>query len=127
MQDDLIFIPERYRIQFTFIFRFYCWTGARLSAFFTDGLRYRDVDIGLQRAPGGGWRLIYNIKQRWAKNNRDPENIVFGSAGKEDKKLVYNDAAFSQPWPSPMVLFSGSNRSTTSRDRRFLPARTKSY
>ena len=39
-QDDLIFIPERYRIQFTFIIRVYCWTGARLSTLFTDGLRY---------------------------------------------------------------------------------------
>jgi hypothetical protein len=34
-QDDLIFIPERYRVQLTFIIRVYCWTGARLSAFFT--------------------------------------------------------------------------------------------
>jgi hypothetical protein len=40
VKDDLIFIPERYRLQFTFIFRVYCWTGARLGAFFTGGLRY---------------------------------------------------------------------------------------
>ena len=93
-QDDLIFIPERYRIQFTFIIRVYCRTGARLSAFFTDGLRWRDVDLVLQRVPQGGWRLIYNIKQRWVKNNRDPENVVFGAAGKEHEKFVYNDAAF---------------------------------
>jgi hypothetical protein len=33
-KDDLIFISERYRLQFTFIFRVYCWTGARLGAFF---------------------------------------------------------------------------------------------
>lgn len=39
-KDDLIFIPERYRIQTTFITNVYCWTGARLSAFFTGGLRY---------------------------------------------------------------------------------------
>ena len=40
-KNDLSFIHERYRIQFTFIFRMYCWTGARLSAFFTGpGLRY---------------------------------------------------------------------------------------
>jgi Protein of unknown function (DUF3435) len=93
-QDDLIFIPERYRVQFTFIFRVYCWTGARLSAFFTGGLRYKDVDIVLQRVAAGGWRLIYNIKQRWVKNNRDPENIVFGAGGKEHDKFIYNDAAF---------------------------------
>jgi hypothetical protein len=39
-KDDLIFIPERYRIQTTFIINVFCWTGARLSAFFTGGLRY---------------------------------------------------------------------------------------
>jgi hypothetical protein len=39
-KDDLMFIPERYRIQSTFIINVFCWTGARLSAFFTGGLRY---------------------------------------------------------------------------------------
>jgi hypothetical protein len=43
-RDDLIFIPERYRVQTTFIIHVYCWTGARLSAFFTHGLRYK-VDL----------------------------------------------------------------------------------
>ena len=52
------------------------------------------MDIVLQRAHEDGWRLIYNIKQRWMKNNRDPENIVFGSAGKEHDKFIYNDAVF---------------------------------
>jgi Protein of unknown function (DUF3435) len=93
-QDDQIFIPERYRVQFTFIIRVYCWTGARLGAFFTNGLRYRDVDIVLQRISTDGWRLIYNIKQRWVKNNRDPKNIVCGAIGKEHDKFVYIDAAF---------------------------------
>jgi hypothetical protein len=39
--DDLIFIHERYRVQTTFLIYVYCWTEARISAFFTDGLRYR--------------------------------------------------------------------------------------
>lgn len=93
-RDDLVFIHERYRIQFTFIIRVYCWTGARLGAFFTGGLRYRDIDLVLQRVPGGGWRAIYNISQRWVKNNRDPENVVFNTAGREHEKFIYNDAAF---------------------------------
>jgi Protein of unknown function (DUF3435) len=71
-KDDLIFIPKRYRIQFTFTVRVYCWTGARLLALFTDSLRYRDVEPVLQRTPTGRWRLIYRIDQRWVKNNRDP-------------------------------------------------------
>ena len=88
--DDLIFIPERYRLQYTLIIRMYCWTGARLSAFFTGGLRWdvscwngfatstylrrKDIDLVLQRVDSGGWRLIYQVKQRWVKNNRDPTN-----------------------------------------------------
>jgi len=92
-KDDLIFIPERYRLQYTFILRVYCWTGARLSAFFTGGFRYRvssrharspvarltsqDVTLLLQRAPDRPWRLIYRIDQRWVKNNREPENIWY--------------------------------------------------
>lgn len=93
-QDNLIFIHERYRIQFTFIIRVYCWTGARLGVFFTGGLRYQDIDLVLQRVPGGGWRVIYNISQRWVKNNRDLDNIVFNTAGREHDKFIYNDAAF---------------------------------
>ena len=93
-KDDLSFTPERYRIQFTFIIRVYCWTGARLSAFFTNGLRYRDVDLVLQRTSTGRWRLIYKIDQRWVKNNRDPENIVFGTAGREHDQFIYDDSAF---------------------------------
>jgi len=49
-RDDLIFITERYRVQTTFIIHVYCWTGARIGAFFTDGLRYKDVTLVLQRA-----------------------------------------------------------------------------
>lgn len=93
-QDDLIFIPERYRVQFTFIIRVYCWTGAPLGAFFTNRLRYKDIDIVLQRVSSGGGRLIYNINQRWVKNKRDTEKVVFGAAGKEHDMSVYNDAAF---------------------------------
>lgn len=52
----------------TFIVRVYCRRGARLSAFFTNGLRYRDVELVLQRTPVGRWRLIYRIDQRWVKN-----------------------------------------------------------
>jgi hypothetical protein len=43
---------------------------------------------------GGGWRAIYNISQRWVKNNRNPENIVFNIVGKEHEKFIYNDMAF---------------------------------
>jgi hypothetical protein len=39
-KDDLIFIPERCLLQYTLFCGLYYWTGARLSAFFTEGFRY---------------------------------------------------------------------------------------
>jgi hypothetical protein len=48
----------------------------------------------LQRVPNDRHRLNYNIMQRCVKNQRHPENIVFGSAGREHKKFISNDAAF---------------------------------
>ncbi|KIW99637.1 uncharacterized protein Z518_11050 [Rhinocladiella mackenziei CBS 650.93] len=96
--DDLIYIHERYRVQTTFLIHAFCFTGARIGAFFTDGLRYKDVELILQRDPGKkngrDWRLVYIVHQRWVKNNRDPENITFGAAAKEHERLFYNDAGF---------------------------------
>ena len=48
----------------------------------------------LQRTSTSRWRLIYKIDQRWVKNNRDPKNIVYGTAGREYESIIYNDAAF---------------------------------
>ena len=93
-KDDLNFIPERYRIQFTFITLVFCWTGARIGAFFTDGLRYKDIELVLQRTPNAPWKCIYKIDQRWVKNNRDPENIVFGTVLQEHDKFIFDDASF---------------------------------
>ena len=32
----------------------------------------------LKRIPGGSWKVIYRVDQRFVKNNRDPENTVYG-------------------------------------------------
>lgn len=98
--DDLIFIHERHRVQATFLIHVYCWTGARIDAFFKDGLRYKvwfpvtlwewsipnrhqDVDLILQREKDSvddrDWRLVYKIDQRWVKNNRDPDNVTYAN------------------------------------------------
>lgn len=29
------------------------------------------------RVSSGGWKVVYNLSERWVKNNRDPENIVY--------------------------------------------------
>jgi hypothetical protein len=90
-EKDFIFIPERYRIRFTFILRVFCWTGARIGAFFMDGFCYRDIKLVLQRTPKVAWKCIYKIDQRCLKNNRGPENIVFGTVLQEHHKFIYDD------------------------------------
>jgi hypothetical protein len=118
---------ERYKIQFTFLIHTYCWTGARINAFFKGGLRYKvgrvtdvylycltllqDIHLVLRRRAGGhGSELIWKIDQRWVKNNRNPNTVVyellrtvlksttnnansFSAAGKEHSRLLYNDGA----------------------------------
>lgn len=88
-----MFTPERYGIQFTFIIRVYCWPGARIGAFFTDGLRYRDIELVLQRTTNARWKCFYKIDQRRVKNNRDPENVVFGTVLQEQNKFIFDDVS----------------------------------
>ena len=88
-----MFILDRYRLQFTFIIRVFCRTGAPIGAFFTDGLRYRDVTLVLQLTEGALWKVIHRLDQGWVKDNRDPENTVFGTALQEHEKFVYDDAS----------------------------------
>ncbi|EXJ96194.1 hypothetical protein A1O1_01320 [Capronia coronata CBS 617.96] len=59
--DDLIFIPERYRIQVTFLIHVYCWTGARINAFFADGLRYKVCFAVWSLIGSGMLRLSCNV------------------------------------------------------------------
>ena len=40
-RPDLLYIHERARVQFAFLIHVYCWTGARIKAFFKGGLRYK--------------------------------------------------------------------------------------
>ena len=40
-RDDLIFFSERYPVQTTFIIDVYCWTAARIGAFFSGRLQYK--------------------------------------------------------------------------------------
>ncbi|KAN0085538.1 AdoMet-dependent rRNA methyltransferase [Elaphomyces granulatus] len=41
--------------------------------------------------------FIHERNRHWVKNNRDPEHISFGAAGKQHAKLLYNDGAFLLP------------------------------
>ena len=79
--DDLMFIPERYRVQTTFIDNVYCWTGARLSAVFTGGLRYGVRVFPFKRSMCGlmllGYRDRVATKQRRSTVDR---HLEIGSA-----------------------------------------------
>ena len=57
---------------------------------FDTGTSNLCYNVLLQVAGG----LIYRIDQKRVKNNRDPGNIVFGRAGREHDKFIYDDAAF---------------------------------
>ena len=106
--DDAQFIHPRNKAQVPFVIAVFCWTGARIGAFFPDqenkdkgGLRYgvisierfkgsfadrlQDIEVVLIRIPSGGWKVIYRIDQRWVKNNRDPEYTVYCPL-----RLLYN-------------------------------------
>jgi hypothetical protein len=94
-RPDLVYIHERSRVQAAFLMHTYCWTGARIDAFFKGGLQYKvrspryahgagltltqHIHLILQRRPGGGTQLAWKIDQTWVKNNRDPENVVYGT------------------------------------------------
>ena len=86
--DDATFVHPRNKVQIPFIISVFCWTGARVGAFFPNaddkekaGLRYRvhlpsndmlegftnqpqDVEVVLKRISSGGWKPIYRIDQR---------------------------------------------------------------
>ena len=83
-------------MQFSFIVNVYSWTGARIGAFFTGDLNYRDITLGSQRDKDNHekWRLIYRLDQQRVKSNRDPENSVFSAACKEHKNPVFSCAGF---------------------------------
>lgn len=83
-EDDISWIPERYRVQFTFIFHVYCWTGARLGAFFKGGLLYKvgcfDWKIKLQiLTPDRTLRLLSSAKKMATDGASSTNSIRDGS------------------------------------------------
>ncbi|MCJ1359649.1 MAG: hypothetical protein MMC33_009651, partial [Icmadophila ericetorum] len=99
--DDAQFIHPHNKAQIPFAIAVFCWTGARTGAFFPDkenkdkgGLPYQDIEVILVRIPSGGWKVIYWINQRWVKNNRDPENTVYGASTSQHGKLLYDGTQY---------------------------------
>ena len=48
----------------------------------------------LQRTAGTGGKCVYRLDQRWVKNNRDLENIVFSTVLYEYDLFIYDNASF---------------------------------
>ncbi|KAI9764363.1 MAG: hypothetical protein M1840_008501 [Geoglossum simile] len=99
-KNDTNFVHPRNKIQIPFIIDVFCWTGARISAFFPNpdnkakgGLRYKDIKVVLLCVPNS-WKVIYRIDQRWVKNNRDPENITYGASTSQHMKLIFDDTQY---------------------------------
>ncbi|KXH50844.1 hypothetical protein CNYM01_12925 [Colletotrichum nymphaeae SA-01] len=48
----------------------------------------------MKRFDNGEVKPAYRLDQRWVKNNRDPENVVYGISGEGDTTLLYNEITF---------------------------------
>ncbi|KAF5857607.1 hypothetical protein ETB97_005536 [Aspergillus alliaceus] len=97
--DDPFFMPGRYRVQFHFITLQFLSTGARVSSFTPAsadrvgrGLRYKNIELVLFRADNAPWRVGWRLDQQYVKNNKDPENTIFGTAIWDCNEPIYSGA-----------------------------------
>ncbi|PYH76431.1 hypothetical protein BO82DRAFT_347115 [Aspergillus uvarum CBS 121591] len=99
--DDPFFISGRHRIQFHFATLQFLYTGARVSSFTPPlaerdgkGLRYKNIQLVLFRARDVPWRVGWRVDQQFVKNNKDPENTMFGTALWECDEPIYSGALY---------------------------------
>ncbi|RHZ54243.1 uncharacterized protein CDV56_106367 [Aspergillus thermomutatus] len=99
--DDPFFISGRYRVQFHLITLQFLCTGARVSSFTPAsenkvgrGLRYRNIELVLFRADNAPWRIGWRLDQQFVKNNKDPENTMFGTAIWDCDEPIYSGALY---------------------------------
>ncbi|KAK3896489.1 hypothetical protein C8A05DRAFT_20540, partial [Staphylotrichum tortipilum] len=87
---------ERERVQFHFLLDVFCWSGARIGAFFRGGgLKYKDVNLVLRRTnQAGAWDVIWKLDQRFVKNALHPDDIAHSMTGRQHGRLRYNDGFF---------------------------------
>ncbi|PYH76412.1 hypothetical protein BO82DRAFT_321834 [Aspergillus uvarum CBS 121591] len=100
--DDPFFMSGRHRIQFHFATLQFLYTGARVSSFTPPlaerkgkGLRYKkNIQLVLFRARDVPWRVGWRVDQQFVKNNKDPENTMFGTALWECDEPIYSGALY---------------------------------
>ncbi|KAE8380696.1 hypothetical protein BDV26DRAFT_302608 [Aspergillus bertholletiae] len=99
--DDPFFMSRRYRVQFHFITLQFLCTGARVSSFTPTsvdkvgrGLRYKNIELVLFRAVNAPWRIGWRLDQQFVKNNKDPENIMFGTVIWDCDEPIYSGALY---------------------------------
>ncbi|KAE8361714.1 hypothetical protein BDV27DRAFT_166718 [Aspergillus caelatus] len=97
--DDPFFMHGRYRVQFHFITLQFLCTGARVSSFTPAsaervgrGLRYKNIELVLFRTDNAPWRVGWRLDQQFVKNNKDPENTIFGTAIWDCNEPIYSGA-----------------------------------
>ncbi|MCJ1325512.1 hypothetical protein MMC10_002175 [Thelotrema lepadinum] len=100
MDDDDVLMHPRNKVQIPFLIWLYCWTGARIGAFFPKekegkkGLRYRDLRLVMHRSEDGTPKLLYKIDQRYVKNNKNPEHKKFGACTYQHDIPLFDDSGF---------------------------------
>ncbi|KAF5861576.1 hypothetical protein ETB97_012826 [Aspergillus alliaceus] len=99
--DDSFFMSGRYRVQFHFITLQFLCTGARVSSFTPasvdkvgQGLHYKNIELVLFRAVNAPWRIGWRLDQQSVKNNKDPENTMFGTAIWDCDEPIYSGALY---------------------------------
>ncbi|KAH1917221.1 hypothetical protein KXV48_008353, partial [Aspergillus fumigatus] len=58
------------------------------------GLRYKNIELVLFRAENAPWRIGWRLDQQFVKNNKDPENTVFGTAIWDCDEPIYSGALY---------------------------------
>lgn len=79
-KPDLYYIHERDRIQFHLKLIWFTSTGGRIGGLLKKGIPYKDIHLVLRRTDAGKPYFIYQLDQRYYKNNPDPKNKTQGNA-----------------------------------------------
>ncbi|KAH7175723.1 hypothetical protein EDB81DRAFT_17988 [Dactylonectria macrodidyma] len=79
-KPDLHYIHERDRIQFHLKLIWFASTGGRIGGLLKKGIPYKDIHLVLRRTDAGEPYFIYQLDQRYYKNNPDPKNKTQGNA-----------------------------------------------
>ncbi|KAF7134197.1 hypothetical protein CNMCM5793_005925 [Aspergillus hiratsukae] len=76
-----------------FVPGFYIVTGNEIARNDRDEL-YRNIELVSFRAENAPWRIGWRLDQQFVKNNKDPENTMFGTAIWDCDEPIYSGALY---------------------------------